>query len=137
MLDEIIIILSTFQPLSIANFALCKKNRGLFMAKFSTTVVLSRQNPVDWRSLLQEFPNTVEILLGLVLPYEAKIIKSFFWLAGALLCTGCDGKFNLLHYFRPMNSNSIKLWLFFLFLETGRNLNYLGSNQQNLYCLNI
>ena len=63
------------------------------MAKFSTTVVLSRQNPVDWRSLWQEFPNTVEILLGLVLPYEAKIIKSFFWLAGALLCTGCDSTF--------------------------------------------
>ena len=75
MLDEIIIILSTFQPLSIANFALCKKNRGLFMAKFSTTVVLSRQNPVDWRSLWQEFLNSVQILLGLVLSYEAMIIQ--------------------------------------------------------------
>ena len=74
MLDEIIIILSTFQPLSIANFALCKKNRGLFMAKFSTTVVISRQNPVDWRSLWQEFPNSVRMLLGLGLSYEARII---------------------------------------------------------------
>ena len=45
------------------------------MAKFSTTVVLSRQNPVDWRSLLQEFPTTVQISFGLVLSYEAMIIQ--------------------------------------------------------------
>ena len=52
--------LSSHFPLPILLCA--KKNRGLFMAKFSTTVVLSRQNPVDWRSLWQESLNSVQML---------------------------------------------------------------------------
>ena len=126
MLDEIIIILSTFQPLSIANFALCKKNRGLFMAKFSTTVVLSRQNPVDWRSLWQEFPNTVQILVGLGLSYEAKIIYvAFGFLAHyhALSHLICN------HFSRKCRKVVLEKWFFKLGFFFGQQL---FSNQKKI-----
>ena len=42
-------------------FCFVQKKIGdfLWQSLVCTTVVLSRQNPVDWRSLWQEFPNSV------------------------------------------------------------------------------
>ena len=88
MLDEIIIILSTFQPLSIANFALCKKNRGLFMAKFSMYYSSAFETKPGWLAVtMARISKFCLNIIGISFALWSQDYLSFFRFSGTQSCT--------------------------------------------------